>query len=134
MIGNPYFIFSRPSTKGIRKEGNARPVDVVLNEMELIRKKDREEKLNRRERQFNNSEDQITTSTGSEKQKGKGKNIHKRRVVKWKFLHDAKIPRILTKEAYLKTLPAMSTSRWDFSSDESLEINLKEEQGVRLKS
>jgi hypothetical protein len=126
------FTFSRSSTKGIRKEGNARPVNVVLNEMEIIRQKDREEKLNRRERLFNKTDDQFTTSTSSEKQKGRGKNVHKRRVVKWKFLHDAKIPRILTKEAYLKTLPAMSTNHWDFSSDESLERNLN--QVVRFRS
>ena len=92
--------------------------------MEMIRQKDRKEKLDRRERQYNKTDNKVTVPKVSEKQKGKGKTMHKRRIVRWKFLHDAKIPRILTKEAYLKMLPPSLNTHWDFSSDESLDRSL----------
>ena len=106
----------------------ARPVDVVLGEMESIRQKDRIEKL---DQGIENCEEVTQKYTGWDKKKGRGKNGLKRPVVRWKFVHDAKIPRIMTMETYLKTIDIVSRHEWDFSSDESLE-RLLEGQEVNL--
>ena len=100
--------------------------------MERIRQKDRKEKLNQRDIDLDEIEVRGSVSKNLEKRKKSGKNATKRPVVKWKFLHDAKIPRIMTMDAYLKTLPTASKTNWDFSSDDSqLERNL-DQDGVRI--
>ena len=106
---------------------SARPVDVVLNEMERIRQKDRKEKLTQ---QNSNLESRgnvtVTTTKAVQKRKGRGKKVRKRQVVKWRFMHDARIPRIMTKDAYLKTI---RPNNWDFSSDDD-ELERKLSQGM----
>ena len=101
------------------KVTEARPVDVVLGEMESIRQKERIEKL---DQGIENCEEVTQKYTVCwDKKKGRGKNGLKRPVVRWKFVHDAKIPRIMTMDTYLKTIDIVSRHEWDFSSDESLE-------------
>ena len=108
-------------------EGTARPVNVVLNEMEKVRQKDKSQKLNPNRSSFNLNHD---------KKKGRPKIFRQHQVVKWKFIHDAKIPRIMDMENYLKTTKpqpiANSSSQWNFagnfSSDDSLDRILKPEE------
>ena len=108
-------------------EGTPRPVNVVLNEMEKVRQKNRPQKSN----PYRNSFD-----LSHEKKRGRPKKFRPHQVVKWKFIHDAKIPRIMDMENYRKTTKpqpiANSSTQWNFagsfSSDESLDRILKPEE------
>lgn len=109
-------------------DGTARPVNVVLNEMEKIRQKDRQQKS-----KLNSNSFDLT----QEKKRGRPRKILRtQKVVKWKFMHDAKIPRIMDMESYLKnakTQPVTTSSnQWNFSSDESLDRHLDEEEVTSL--
>ena len=106
----------------------ARPVNVVLNEMERVPQNHQSEKLS----QYPNLSD-LT----HEKRKGKLKSFGTQQVVKWQFMHDAKIPRIIDMESYLKntkapTAVATSNPQWNFSSDESLDRHLNQNEVMSM--
>ena len=96
--------------------------------MEKVRKKDRLQKT-----KPNNNSNDLT----HEKKRGRPPKILKpQKIVKWKFMHDGKIPRMMDMESYRKNIKKQpvptSSSQWNFSSDESLDRNLDEEE-VQLK-
>ena len=119
-----HFFYFRPSGKLLHLDGTPRPVNVVLNEMEKVRKKDRLQKT-----KPNSNSNDLT----HEKKRGRPpKILRPQKIVKWKFMHDGKIPRMMDMESYRKNnkkLPVPpSSSQWNFSSDESLDRNLDEEE------
>ena len=92
--------------------------------MEKVRKKDRLQKT-----KPNNNSNDLT----HEKKRGRPpKILRPQKIVKWKFMHDGKIPRMMDMESYLKNIKKQpvptSSSQWNFSSDESLDRNLDEEE------
>ena len=99
----------------------ARPVDIVLNEMERIRQKDRTEKALDQHSPTSPSyrlhSTDIVSTAGQRNRVRSGKRLTKQRpVVEWRFIHDGRIPRILTMDAYLRKL--QSENKWNFSSDD----------------
>ena len=97
--------------------------------MEKVRKKDRLQKT-----KPNSNSNDLT----HEKKRGRPPKILKpQKIVKWKFMHDGKIPRMMDMESYLKNIKkqpvATSSNQWNFSSDESLDRNLDEEEVLLIK-
>ena len=110
----------------------ARPVDIVLDEMERIRQKDRTEKALDQHSPTSPSyrlhSTDITSTAGQRKRVRSGKRLTKQRpVVEWRFIHDGRIPRILTMDAYLRKL--QSENKWNFSSDDD-ELENKLSRGM----
>lgn len=94
--------------------------------MERIRQKDRNEKLTQRNSNLDNRGHVTATTKATQKRKkGRGKKVSTRKVVKWQFINDTKIPRIIPIDAYLKTI----RDNWDFSSDDD-ELERKLNQGT----
>ena len=92
--------------------------------MEKVRKKDRLQKT-----KPNSNSNDLT----HEKKRGRPpKILRPQKIVKWKFMHDGKIPRMMDMESYLKNIKKQpiptSSHQWNFSSDESLDRNLDEEE------
>ena len=92
--------------------------------MENVRKKDRLQKTKQ-----NKNPNDLT----HDKKRGRPpKILRPQKIVKWKFMHDGKIPRMMDMESYLKNIKKQpiptSSSQWNFSSDESLDRNLDEEE------